>query len=187
MKKHFLLLAMLFGLFVLTQNAFALADVANDTVSVIETDDSFIFYGIVQFTATDSTNDITTQAIQSEYCDWSNAVINIYGNAVSGADVNVYLRGGSSLDLTYIASVYTQTTLDAKGAAAPTTWFAFKDTVTASKVVFTDPVAGLPYKVLEFDGQAGNKSTVDITWFLTVPKKSGAPKRGCPYSIQNTT
>ena len=188
MKKLFLVIAMLFGLLAF-QGVFALANVENDTVFAVEGDFSVTFYGVVHFSTGDSTNNIYTQAIESEWLDWENSFLRIWGNAVASADVNGFIAGGSSLDLTYMSSVYTQTAFDAAGSATPKAWYALQDTIGgATKVMFKfiDPVAYERFKVLYFDGQTGNPSTVIIYWYWTVPKKPGAPQRNA-YAIFNTT
>lgn len=181
MKNLFIFLfVLLFTAF----NSFA-ADVANDTVNVIEGDDYVLFYGIVQYSATDSTDNITTRAIMGSQLDWENSTLRMWGNAASGIDVNAFVLGGGDNDLTYMTNVYTQTAFDAAGAATPKVWYALKDTILTTRVTFIDPVAYERYKVLKFDGQADNPATATITWYWFVPKKERAPKRGA-YIIVDT-
>ena len=167
---------------------FALADVANDTVFVTEGKNEVIFFGTVQFTATDSTNNITTKAISGDgYLDWENAHLRVWGNAASGIDINVFILGGATLDLTYMSSTYTQTAFDDEGTATPSAWYAFKDTINDGPAIvwWSDPCYLERFKVLKFDGQAGNPQTADISWYLVVPKKEGAPTRNA-YGIFST-
>jgi len=183
-----LLFVSLVLVFTLQTSLFALADSANVTISVIEGTEYVTFYGTVAFSANDSTENITTQAIEGRALDWQNAILRTYGNAASGIDVNVFIMGGASLDLTYMTSIYTHTVFDAIGDATAEMWWAFKDTLAAytANPWFVDPVAEERYKVLKFDGQAGNPQTAIIYWFLQVPKKEGAPGRNA-YKISDTT
>jgi hypothetical protein len=184
----FLLPVIIFALFT---PAFPLADVANDTVLVIEDKDHVVFYGIIQYTLTDSTNNITTQAMSGEALEWENAQLRCYTNTQSGDDVNVFMMGGGSRDLTYISSVYTQTAFDDVNGGTPAVWWALKDTLMAGASQgimswFIDPVSKDRFKVLKFDGQTGNPSATTVTWFLVVPKKATAPSRNA-YGIFDTT
>jgi len=188
----FLIVALLLSFFTLTQSYAALADVPNKTVSVSETQESVTFSGTAQFTLTDSTSSLFTQAMYGGWLDWENAVLTAYTAAVAGDDVNIFLRAGSTVDLTYIVSKYTQTAFDDVNSATPATWWAFQDTIkqapSAGAQIYwmRDPNLRLPFKVIEFDGQAGNTIGSLVTWSLVVPKKAGAPRTGA-YGVKSTT
>ena len=126
--KRFLIFLLPVLLIMLFQSpVFALADVANKSIdTIIEDDFQVTFMDSVHFTLTDSTNNLTTVAIEDAgWLDWENATLRVYGNAASGIDVNVTLLGGGSLDLTYMGAEMTQTEFDAAGSATPSaaeTW-----------------------------------------------------------------
>ena len=163
------------------------ADVPNKTVSVIEGNNYVLFYGTIAFSATDSTDNLTTQAVTSSWLDWENSTLRCNTNEASGIDVNLFVLGGGNKDLTYFSSLYTQTVFDDINTATRA-WYALKDTLldTSNAVTwFVDPVAGDRYKVLKFDGQAGNPATAIVYWYWWLPKKPGAPLRNA-YLIEST-
>lgn len=191
--KLFKLFLALVLVFALQTSLFALADAPNKTVSVIEGKDQVIFFGTATFTTDDSTNNLTTKAIADDgMLDWENAHLRAWTAAVAGDDVNIFVLGGASLDLTYMSSTYTQTVFDDVNSATPAAWWACKDTLrgtTASGLGLEwmiDPVVNDRFKVIQFDGQAGNTSGCVVSWYLVVPKKPGAPARNA-YAIFSTT
>ena len=193
MKRFLFFLLPVILIFALSTSVFALADVPNKAVSVIDGGDEVIFYGTVTFLITDSTSSLFTQAISGDgWLDWENAQFTVWSAATSGNDVNVFFRGGPILDLTYITSAYTQTVFDDVNSLTPAIWWAFKDTLMTGVVGgfqvthFTEPNVDARFKVIEFDGQAGNLSGNVVTWYLVVPKKVGTP-RGTVFGIFDTT
>lgn len=186
MKKLYSFL-ILFSLLLFTgQQAFA-ADVANDTVSVIQGETEITFYGHVDFADGAGTDNCFTQAMESPYLDWANATFRVYSNAAANDDVNVFFLGGGNVDLTYMSKVYTQTAFDDVNGGTPKAWWAFKDTLTATTPeFFVDPVAGERFKVIQFDGQTGNTTATELDWYLTVPVKPQFYGRATLYFIKDT-
>ncbi len=185
MKRFLFFLLPVILIFAFSSSVFALADVPNKTVSVMEGKAEVVFYGTATFAVGDSTSSLFTQAMTGDgWLDWDNAQVTLWSGAVSGVDVNCFLRGGPIRDLTYITSAYTQTVWDDVNSATPIIWWAFKDTLRAGVLggfqikYFIDPNADARFKVFEFDGQAANRIGNVVTWYIVVPKKPGAPRTG---------
>lgn len=168
------------------------ADIPNKTINVIEGAMQVVFYDSVTF-GTDSIGVLTTQAISDDgWLDWGKAHLRVWSAGTSGEDVNFFMLGGAILDLTYMTSTYTQSVFDDINSATPVAWWACKDTLRGTAaagsgiVWFVDPVADERFKVLKFDGQAGNLIGTAVYYYLVVPKKPGAPRKNA-YGIFNTT
>lgn len=172
--KSFILAALL--IFVAWEMLFALADVKNKaTTSYFEDDQQIVWYGKVAFSTGDSTNDIWTKALWIGDCDLTaqEGTLQIWGNAASGADVNVFIEGSNSLyDASFLAH-RVDTVLDAVGSAT------VKITLVGSSYIATtkntpvkDHATRCEYLRLQFDGQAGNPSTAVIYFTLRIPKRN---------------
>ena len=194
---------------------FALADDDSSTVSTIEVPGGVIYYGTISFSTADSTNNIYTQAMEKTWL--IPKVLQVYGNAASGIDVNLFLAGSNHLDLTYFAAGFTDPNLDALGSATPkmvaldqyygfiTGLAADLPNVTRSAlgagdttgsnwaVPYDDPAMKGRYIVLKADGQTGNPSTATITFYLYCeykPEYYEALKQNRAlkgYQVKNTT
>jgi hypothetical protein len=123
MKRFISLLLPVLLIFAFSSSVFALADVANKSINVVEGDYQVVFIDSVMFTTGDSTNNLTTRAISDDgWLDWENAHLRVYSGGVAGDDVNFFLMGGGSLDLTYMSSTYTQTVFDDIDNGTPAAW-----------------------------------------------------------------
>ena len=163
----------------------ALADVANKTASYEEYDDHVVFYGSVTFSATDSTNNLYTQAMYVGDCDFQTtyASIHIWYPAITVApatsrDVQVFFEGytypsGTARDGTYFKS--TSATVDPQldlDLGADTAGALF-DTVGVNAGA-TDIALTSEWIRLRFDGQAGNPGALGgntYYWAIKVFKK----------------
>lgn len=191
MKRFLFFLLPVILIFIFSSPVLYSADVPNKTIQVIEGDFYVMFYDSVTF-GTDSLDNLTTQAISCDgWLDWENATLRVYSAGTSGEDVNIFILGGGTLDLTYMSSLYTQTEFDDINSATPKAWWALKDTIMTGPTVgggfswFVDPVAYERFKVIQFDGQTGNLIATYIYYYLVVPKKPGAPHRNA-YGIFDT-
>lgn len=178
---------------------FGLADVKNKaTTSYIEDDHQIVWYGYVAFSTGDSTNDIWTKALWIGDCDLLNfeGSLQIWGNAVASADVNVFIEGSNTLyDAAFLVH-RTDTLLDARGAAAPAITLVGKAYITGSSAATgatpdPDNATRCEYLRLQFDGQSGNRSTVIIYFCLRIPKRAktvtAAAQATVINRIQSTT
>jgi hypothetical protein len=179
----------------------ALADVANKTVTYEDVGDAIIYTCTLAFSATDSTNDLTSQAINTYGLDFDKATIQLIADGETGADRNIFVRGGMSTDLTYIVSYQTRTEWDDYSADATNSASLF-DLGVFEEVDFTllsttndsalhyvpDQAVRCQYIVIEVDGQAGNtvySGTNSIIVKIRVPKKPGY--RRTSYVAESTT
>lgn len=168
---------------------FGLADVKNKATTSYQEDEYNVYwYGAISFSADDSTNDIWTKALWIGDCDLVNntGLIQVWGNAASGIDVNVHVEGSGSL---YDASFFVDridTLLDAAGAAAPKKALLGLAAVTTSvNSPRIDKSARCEYLRLQFDGQAGNPSTAVIYFIVRIPKKANKEHGGATIHASN--
>ena len=157
------------------QSAFALADVKNKATTSYQEDAYNVYwYGAISFSTSDSTNDIWTKAFWIGDNDLANrdGSIQVWGNAASGIDVNVYVEGSNSLyDASFVAD-RVDTLLDAVGSATPKLALLGKAAITTSGTTpVTDKSTRTEFLRMQFDGQAGNPATAVIYFIITIPKK----------------
>ena len=164
---------------------FALADVENKTASSVEAADHVIFYGNVTYSATDSTNNLYTQALYVGDCDFqtTRGSLHIWYPAFANApatarDVQVHLEGyiypsATARDATYFASISSTVdpTLDLDLAAD--TAGALFDTLGVHTGAL-DVALNSEWIRLRFDGMAGNPGSQggnSFYWSIKVSKK----------------
>ena len=175
--KKILLLTLLVAIlsFALQVQPARAADVDNKTVKVFETLNTIVFFNTTSFSATDSTDDLNTQAFYIGDRDRTQPIMfEIYGNATSGFDVNVFVHGtlfaptsGDSID-TAAFLVGTTNTADLDDIGSATVLI---DTLEVVSLVTDDHIDNAEWIYLQFDGQAGNPAAQTMTWAITIMKK----------------
>jgi len=176
MKKILLLTLLIailaFGLQVQPAQA---ADVDNKVVKTFETLNTIVFFNTTSFSATDSTDDLNTQAFYIGDRDRTQPIMfEIFGSATSGFDVNVFFHGtlsaptsGDSIDTAaFLAGTTNTADLDDIGSAT-----VLIDTVEVVSGVNDDHIDNAEWLYVEFDGQAGNPAAQTMTWSVTIVKK----------------
>ncbi len=174
-SKFSLFLLLLFIVLLIAQPGFS-ADVENKTVKVFETLNTIVFYNTTSFSATDSTDDLNTQAFYVGDRDRTQPIMfEIYGSATSGFDVNVFFHGslfaptsGDSID-TAAFLVGTTNTADLDDIGSATVVI---DTVEVVTGTTDDHIDNGEWLYVEFDGQAGNPAAQTMTWAVTIMKKA---------------
>ena len=151
------------------------ADVDNKAVKVFETLNTIVFYNTTSFSATDSTDDLNTQAFYIGDRDRTQPIMfEIYGSATSGFDVNVFFHGtlfaptsGDSIDAAaFLVGTTNTADLDDIGSATVVI-----DTVEVVSLVVDDHIDNAEWLFIEFDGQAGNPAAQTMSWAITIVKK----------------
>lgn len=162
-----------------------LADVANDSTSVSIEGNKVIVTSVLAFSASDSTNDLTSKAIDMTGLTAEGGVIEFVADGETGRDVNLFVRGGHTTTLANIVSYYTRPEWDDFSAddANTTALFDTKVSVDANTLKstfpdsvqmfrFLDPAFKCRYVVFEADGQTGNtvasgtnSTTIRLTLF----------------------
>ena len=151
----------------------ALADVANKTWTVEDLGDRVKFTATFAFSATDSTNDLTSQAIDMHGLLAEGATAQFVADGETGRDVNIFVRGSNAgLALTSFTSFFTRTDWDdfSPDAGNANTLFDLSNTNQASQtimgaqtdsamVVVPEQTLWCEYFVFEVDGQASNPVT----------------------------
>ncbi len=148
----------------------ALADVANKTVTVEDLGDRVKFTITFAFSATDSTNDLTSQAINMYGLLSEGVTAQFVADGESGRDVNIFIRGSNAgLALTSFTSFFTRSQWDdfSPDAGNANTLYDLSNTNQASQTIMgatTDsamvvvPELALECErfVFEVDGQGSN-------------------------------
>lgn len=151
------------------------ADVDNKAVKVFETLNTIVFYNTTSFSATDSTDDLNTQAFYIGDRDRTQPIMfEIYGSATSGFDVNVFVHGtlaaptsGDSIDTaSFLVGTTNTADLDDIGSATVVI-----DTLEVVSLVVDNHIDNAEWLYLEFDGQAANPAAQTMTWMVTIVKK----------------
>lgn len=183
---HYIFLVLLFTATYL----FGLADVKNKATTSYQEDAYNVYwYGKIAFSATDSTNNIWTKAlwIGDSNLDVEDGVIQMWGNAASGIDVNAYLEGSGSVYDASFSSFVTDTKLDALGSATPVLTGLQRSFIGGSGTLADSTALNLSsdceFLRLKFDGQAGNPATAVIYFVVTIPKKP-ASQYGGPIVVK---
>lgn len=187
----FLLLALL--LLIATPLYSAVADDDSVAITATRTEDGVIFTCTFEYSTSDSTANLYSKAIDVTWLTPEDGVLQVYGNAATGIDINLFMGGANSLDLTYFTFTLTDPNLDALGSATAKLvkldqYYGFVDslgnisrTVTSVNKAtdtsasssdqyvvekYPDPSFDSRYLVFKADGQTGNPSTATLTLIL---------------------
>lgn len=162
------------------------ADTVNgDTTSYVEDDYNYYWYGKVTFAAGNATDDIWSHTFDVSDCElWEKkGTIQVWGNAASGIDVNVYVEGSNTLYDDAFEAFRTDLNLDAAGAnAGKLAFIGGSDIFTGDTVVVAnngtdqeelafDAASSCQYLRLQFDGQSGNPAGAVIYYSIKIPKR----------------
>jgi len=181
----------------------ALADVANKTVVVTDLGDRVLFTITLTFSATDSTNDLTSKAISTYGLLPEGATVQFTADGETGRDVDFFMRGGNGLTLTEIVSYSTRTawadfSADAANTTAlydPTIVWQLSTTLLSTEADSTQDVIAVRdlafysrYIVFEADGQTGNTATTGTNSTIIYLRMFKNPKIRLPnYSATTMT
>ncbi len=184
------------ALIVLVSVAFG-GDVANKTVYSNEEYSYVVYRGMLDYSATDSTDNLFTQAMFIGDCDMitSRGVLQIWVTGAVAMDVDVFIEGSNTLYATAFKSVRTDTLLNDIGAGVTLTpvityvgsAFITRTTLAASISPVADPAGQGSWVRLKCDGQAGNEADVKVYFYLIVKKLVNAEKRGYPRISSTVT
>lgn len=193
-KFKFSLVALL--LLVFAFQAFP-ADSYNSSVSYKEEYSHVIYYGKIDYSASDSTDDIYTQAMYVGDCDMitSKGLLQVWGTSAVAYDVDVFVHGSNTNYRSAFTTCRTDTVLNDIGGGtnnnAEVTYIGHSY-ITATTLAdayspVVDPCGQTAWIMLEFDGQSGNEADTDVYFFLLVKKLSNAEKRGLPRVANTVT
>lgn len=148
------------------------ADVANKAVTTTDLGDRVMFTITLTFSATDSTDDLTSKAIDMYGFLTEGAVAEFVGDGETGRDVNLFIRGGNVTTLANIVSYKTRSELDDFSADAgnssllldPAIFYESTEVLVSASadsagVGIPDLALRCRYLVFEADGQTGNTVT----------------------------
>lgn len=161
------------------------ADTVNgDSASYVEDEYGYTWYGKVTFAAGNKENDIWSHAFDASDIDLldNRATIQVWGNAVSNIDVNVFVEGSNTLWDTAFVAFRTDVGLDAAGAKSGklaiiggADIFAADTVVSGGKntqeFLAHDAASHCQYLRLQFDGQTNNPAGAIIYFSVRLPKR----------------